>query len=62
MIRETEFQRCVRVGYACGTPPKEIARLLGSSVGSVKVTAHKLGVSDAPVVAAAKRRKRKGPA
>jgi hypothetical protein len=60
MTKETEFQRCVRIGYECGTPPGEIARLLGSTVNSVKVTAHKIGVSDRPVVANLKRRRRRG--
>lgn len=59
--KETEFQKCVRAGYEAGMSPVDIARILASTAGSVKVTAHKIGVSDAPVVAAAKRRKRKPP-
>lgn len=55
---ETEFRQCVRVGYSLGMPLAEIARLLGSTINSVKATASKLGVTDLHVVAAAKRRQR----
>lgn len=56
---ETDFQKSVRDGYERGVPPGEIARQLGSTINSIKVTAHKIGVSDQPHVAGMKRRARK---
>lgn len=42
---ETHFRRAVRQGYANGIPPSQIAKALGSTENSVKVTASVMGVS-----------------
>lgn len=42
---ETPFRRAVRKGYEENVPIEELARKLGSTVGSIKVTASKIGVS-----------------
>lgn len=42
---ETHFRRAVRRGYEEGIPPAEIAKSLGSTENSVKVTASKMRVS-----------------
>jgi hypothetical protein len=42
---DTPMQKIIRDGYAKGLPVKEIAKRARSSVGSVKTTANRLGIT-----------------
>lgn len=53
--KNTALREAIRAGYRAGKSPREIAAETGSTVGSVKVIAHNMGVNDTPHVAAAKR-------
>lgn len=55
----TALRDAIRAGYRAGLTPSEIAKTTGSTVGSVKVLAHKMGVNDTPHMAAVKRWSRK---
>jgi len=59
MRTESSFRQGVRAGYLAGLPVADIAKQLGSTVGSVKVTACQMGISDDPATAAWKRYQRR---
>lgn len=53
--KNIKLREAIRAGYQAGLTPREIAARTGSTVGSVKVIAHNMGVNDTPRMAAAKR-------